>query len=173
MGAFTIGSGIVGSIGLGLSTGMAIGGNDLFGSSLTMRQRGEMLGSSTLGWIGLGLGMLQPQKYWNYFNKDNSYSIGKGTWLTPGKTGPPYGTDYIKAGNFLSNTHTTNWNDYREVPLRWNQYISGPRIVAPKYIQNTNTFTTGGGVEYRIGGFGSWGEYFKDWRTYFTSQWGE
>ncbi len=50
----------------------------------------------------------------------------------------------------------TTWTSMREVNVPWYKYVGGPRPVLPQFGR------AGGGLEYKIGGFGDWGQYISD-----------
>jgi len=92
-GAATWGLGIAGGIGLGLSTGMMITGQDLSGNSLSMRQRGELAGGAALGWGMLGVGA------WNQLRQTGQlFGINKGLYVYRQGTfaNGQWGGNYIK-----------------------------------------------------------------------------
>jgi len=91
-----------------------------------------------------------------------------GTWMT--RSSSSYGTDYAKAMDRLSSP--IQWNNIKRVSVPWEQYVAGPRPAAPLWDNVAKRFvTSGGGLEYRTGGFGNWPRYFATWLRYFFQNW--
>ena len=99
--------------------------------------------------------------YYRYVGSESNPTYGvngnvaDGTWLN---RNPYYNMD--EAMDAYS--APVQWERVERVEVNWwSDYIGGPRPSAP---QNFNgSYTSGGGVEYRVGGFGDWGQYISDW----------
>lgn len=81
------------------------------------------------------------------------------------ETKPRYENNFSSAMDKLSAPSNDRWDAVEQVKLPYNTYIAGPRPAAPMF-KNGQLFRTGGGSEYRIGGFGDWEHYFKNWFMY-------
>ena len=96
----------------------------------------------------------QRNPFWRYMGPQSDPA---GTWVTR-RARPPYGTDYELAMERLA--APKQWTEVKRVTVPWDQYVAGLRPAAPRF------GFRGGGVEYRVGGFGNWLEYFTRWGTY-------
>lgn len=100
----------------------------------------------------------QRSPFWRYVGPKSDPA---GTWVVRGSR-PSYGTDYELAMQRLSARN--QWNEVKQASVPWDQYVAGPRPAAPQFGRQ------GFGSEYRVGGFGDWKGYVRNWWDYWKSQ---
>jgi len=119
-----------------------------------------VIGGAAAAFKGIATYGLRRFPFWRYTGPNSDPA---GTWVVRGLR-PPYGTNYELAMERLSSPIL--WDEVKRVSVEWYQYVAGPRLAAPIWNSATKAFTIGWGLEYRIGGFKNWGQYFQDWWEY-------
>lgn len=142
------GLGILGAAGLGLSSGAAITGSTIDGKKLSGADRTRLTVGALVGWGTLGIASARTP-YWRYIGPDSRPTYGANgqvldkTWLTRGFRAP---YSISEAGDRLQIPREVMNVEQVKVPF-W-RYIAGPRP-ATKYPK----YGSGGGSEYRVGGW--------------------